>query len=63
MYIPCSLHIAEYVILKLRHWLKGIRYILILLDITDHFCGFGTFGKVDEVGAFDDRWDAIFDEG
>lgn len=63
MYIARSLHVAQDVVLKLRHWLEGVRHILVLLDVADDLCRFGPFGKVDVVRAFDDRGNAVLDEG
>ena len=54
MHIPCRLHVAEDVVLKLWNRLKGIRDVLVLLDITDHFGGLGSLCEVDEVGTLDD---------
>ncbi len=34
-----------------------------MLDVANHFGGLGALGEVDEVGAFDERGDAVFDEG
>ena len=62
MHIPCRLHIAENIVLKFRNRLERIWDVLILLDITNHFRGFGSLCEVDVIGSFDDRWDAIFDE-
>jgi hypothetical protein len=36
---------------------------LVLLDVADHFGGFGALGEVDEGGFFDQRGDPVFDEG
>lgn len=63
MYIARSLHVAQDVILKFGHRLQGIWHILILLDVADDLCSFGAFGEVDGVESFDDRGNAVLDEG
>lgn len=62
MYVTCRLHVAEDVFLQLRHWLQRIRHILILLDIANDFGRLRTLRKVDEVCAFDQRGNTVFDE-
>ena len=63
VHIARSLHIAQNVILQVADGLQGVGHVLVLLDVTDDFGGFGALGEVDEVGAPDDGGDAVFDEG
>lgn len=63
VYVARSLHVAQDVVLKFRHRLQRIWRILILLDIADDLCSFRAFGKVNVVCPFDDRRDAVLDEG
>lgn len=63
MHVSRSLHVSEDVILKLRNGLERVRHVLVLLNITDYFCGFGAFGEVDEIRLFDNRGDSVFNEG
>lgn len=63
MYVARSLHIAQDVVLKFGHWLERVGHILVLLDVADDLCGFGTFGEVDEIRPFDDGGNAVLDEG
>jgi len=63
MHVPRRLHVAEYIILQVHYGLEGVGNVLVLLDVADDFCGLGALGEVDEVGAFYDRRDAVFDEG
>jgi hypothetical protein len=63
MHIPSSPHITQNILLQLRHGLQRVRHILVLLDVADDFGGLCAFGKIDQVGLFDDIWDAFFDEG
>lgn len=63
MHVTSRLHVAEDVLLKVDNRPEGIWNILILLNIADDFGGLGPFSEVDEVGAPDHRWDAVFDKG
>lgn len=63
MHIPCRLHIAPNILLKILNWSQRIRYVLILLNVADHFGGFGSFGEINQVGAFDQRRYAVFNKG
>lgn len=63
MHIPRRLHITQDILLELRHRLKGVRHVLVLLDVADYLCGFGALGEVDEGGFLDDGGDAVLDEG
>ena len=63
MYVARSLHVAQDVVLKFRHGLEGVGNVLVLLNVANDFCGFGTFGEVDEVGTLDDGGDTVFNEG
>lgn len=63
MYIARRLHVAEDVILQVRHRLQRIRHVLVLLNPPDHFGRLGTLGEVDEVGLLDHGRYAIFNEG
>lgn len=61
--IASRLHIGKDVILQLGHGLKWVRYVLVLLNVADHFCRLCSLGKVDQVRLLDQRRDAIFDKG
>ena len=63
MHISCCLQIAEDVILKFRDRLEGIRDVLVLLDFSDHFSSFDSLSEVNQISAFDDRRNAILNEG
>lgn len=63
MHVTSRLHIAQDVLLKVDNGPEGIWNILILLNVADDFGGLGPFSEVDEVGALDHRWDAVFDKG
>ena len=63
MHIACRLHVTQYVILQIGHRFENVGHILILLDISNNVGGFGSFGKIDEVCAFDHRGYTVFDEG
>jgi hypothetical protein len=54
MHISSCLHIAQYVLLQLWYWLQGVRYILVLLNITNDFRGFGAFSEVYQCGLLND---------
>ena len=62
MHITSCLHVAQYVILQIRHGFENIGYVLILLNISNHVGRFGSFGKIDEVGTFDYGGYAVFDK-
>lgn len=62
VHVARLLHVAQDVLLQLRHRLKRVRHVLVLLNVTDHFGRFGALGEVDEVRLLDDGRDAIFDE-
>ena len=63
MNITSSLHVARDVILQVSHGFQGVGHALILLDVADDLGSFGAFGKVDQIGAFDDGGNTVFDEG
>lgn len=63
MHIPRGLHITQNILLQLRHRLERVGDVLVLLDVSDDFRGFGALGEVDEGGFLDDGGDAVFDEG
>lgn len=63
MYVARSLHVAQDVVLKFGHRLQRIWHILIHLDVADDLCSFRAFGEVDRIRPFDDRGDAVLDEG
>ena len=63
MHVASGLHVAQYVVLQISDRFEGIWNVLILLNIPDDVSGFGAFGKVDEVGPFNDRGYAILNEG
>ena len=63
MHVACRLHVAQYIILEIADRLEWIGHILIILDVADNIGGFGALRKVDKVRAFDNRRNAIFDEG
>lgn len=63
MYVSGGLHVAQYVILQIPNGLQRVRHVLVLLDFSDNIRSLCSFGKVDEVGTFDDRGYTIFDEG
>lgn len=54
MDVSSRLHVAEYVILQIGNRLQRIRHVLIALDVTNDFGGFGSFSEVDEMGLLDD---------
>ncbi len=62
MHIPGSLHITQYVLLQLWYWLQGVRYVLVLLDITNDFCRLGALGEVNQRRLLNDGWNAILNE-
>lgn len=62
MHIARCLHIAENVILQVSNRLQGIRHLLVLLDLSNDFSGFGSLGEVDQVGLLDDRRNSVLDE-
>ena len=62
MNIARRLHVGEDVILQLRNRLQGVWHVLVLLDIAYHFSSFCSLCKVDEVCAFDERGDTVFDK-
>lgn len=63
MYIPCRLHVTQDVILQIADWLEWVGHVLVLLDVTNDFGGFGALGEIDELCAFYDGGYAVFDEG
>ena len=63
VHIARTVHVAEDIILKIANGPQRIRDVLELLDVANHVGGLGPLRKVDEVGAFDDGGDAVFDEG
>ena len=63
MDVARRLHVGEDVILEFGNGLEGVGHVLVLLDVADDLGGFGAFGEIDEVGAFEDGGDAVFDEG
>lgn len=63
MHITRRLHVAQDVVLQLRHGLERIRHVLVLLDVTDHLSRLGALGEVDKVRLLDDGRDTVFDEG
>ena len=63
MYVSCSLHIAQDIILEIPHGFEWVWYILVLLYVSNDICGLGSFCKVNEIRAFDDGGNAVFDEG
>lgn len=63
MHVSCRLHVAEDVVLQVADRFQGEGDVLVDLDVADHLGGFGPLGEVDEVGAFDDGGDSVFDEG
>ena len=62
MHIARRLHVREDVLLQFRHRLQRVRYVLILLDVANDFGRLCALGKVDEIGAFDQRRNTVFDE-
>ena len=62
MHITCCLHIAQYILLQLWYRLQGVRYILVLLNVTYNFSCLCTFGEIDQCRLFDDGWNTILDE-
>lgn len=56
-------HMIGNPLLKLRDRVQTVRYILVLLDIADHFGRLSPFGEVDELGILDQRRNAILNEG
>ena len=62
MHISCRLHIAENVFLEFGDRLERIGNVLILPNVTDDFCSFGTFGEVYQICAFDDRRNTVLDK-
>ena len=63
MNVASSLHVAQDIILQLRHRLQGVGYILELLNVADHLGCLCPLGKVDKVGLLDDGRDTILNEG
>lgn len=63
VHVAGSLHVAQDVVLQLRHRLQRVGDVLVLLDVADHLGRLCTLGKVDEVGLLDNRRDAVLDEG
>ena len=62
MHITRCLHVAENVLLQLGHWLQRIWNVLVLLNVTNDFCGLGALCEVDEFGLLDYRWNTIVNE-
>lgn len=62
MHIAGRLHIRENVLLQLWNRLQRVRYVLILLNVANDFGRLRALGKVDEIGAFDQRGNTVFDE-
>ena len=54
MHVSSPLHVDQDVFLEFRDRLKGVWYVLILLDIADYLCCFCSFGEIDKIGPFDD---------
>lgn len=54
MHVPRRLHVAEDVILQIRHRFQGVGNVLVLLDVADDLGGLGALGEVDELGVFDE---------
>lgn len=63
MHIARRLHVGEDIVLQLGNRLQRVGYVLILLDIANDFGRLRALGKVDEIGAFDQRWNTVFDKG
>ena len=63
VYVARRLHVREDVILQLRYRLQRIRHILVLLDVAYDFGCLRALGEVDEVCLFDERGNAVLDEG
>ena len=63
VHIACRLHVVQYVILEIGDGLEWVGHILIILDISDNIGGFDALRKIDKVCAFDDRGNAVFNEG
>lgn len=40
---------------------EQIRHVLVLLNVSDHFGGFGAFVEIDQLG-WRKGWNSIFDE-
>lgn len=63
MHIASRLHVAQHVILQVGHRFENVRYILILLNVSNDVGGFGSLGEVDEVCTFDYGGYAVLDKG
>lgn len=63
MYVSGGLHVAQYVILQIPDGLQRVGHVLVLLNFSDDICSLCSFGKIDQVGTFDDRGYTIFNEG
>lgn len=48
--------------LKILDRFQRVRHILILLNVAYDFGGLGSFGEINQVGAFDQRWYAVFNK-
>lgn len=62
VYVACRLHVAQYIVLEVADRFKWVWHILILLDVTDNLSCLSPFGKVDQIGLLDDRWNTVLDE-
>lgn len=63
MYVSSGLHVAQYVILQITDGLQGVGHVLVLLDVANDICSLCSFGKVDQIGTFDNRGYSIFNKG
>lgn len=63
MHVTSRLHVAQDVILQLRHRLQRVGHVLVLLNVADHLGRFRPLGKVDEVRLFNDGRNAVLNEG
>lgn len=62
MHITRCLHIAQDVLLKFGNGRQRVRDILVLLNVSDDFCGFGPFGKVDQCCLLDNGGYTVLNE-
>ncbi len=62
VYVACRLHVAQYIVLEVADRFQWVWHILILLDVTDNLSCLSPFGKVDQIGLLDDRWNTVLDE-
>lgn len=54
MHVARGLHVAENVVLQVSDRFERIRHVLVLLDVPNDLCCFGTLGKIDLIVLLDD---------